>query len=247
MAKLGVNASDQKKRQFLNRLSSEITKRGIIDVLRNGVKAYPADLIMFYFTPTENNEKSKEMFEKNIFSVTRQLRYSSDATKLALDLCLFINGLPVITMELKNHFTGQTTADAVEQYKEDRSPQEHLERRVQLHLQSHEEMDREVKKESVSSIVFNFGYLPGGDHCISTKKESSLHAVSLALKLLMPEGVLLLTLYSGGDTGEDERNALLQWASQLDPSGYLVLKTDFFNRCNHPPVPMMIVKLRSQS
>ena len=126
MAKLGVNTSDQKKRQFLNRLSGEITKRGIIDVLRNGVKAYPADLIMFYFTPTENNEKSKQMFEKNIFSVTRQLRYSIDASKLALDLCLFINGLPVITIELKNHFTGQTTADAVEQYKEDRSPRDTL-------------------------------------------------------------------------------------------------------------------------
>jgi type I restriction enzyme R subunit len=124
MAKLGVNNSDQKKRQFLNRLSGEIAKRGIIDVLRNGVKAYPADLIMFYFTPTENNEKSKQMFEKNIFSVTRQLRYSIDASKLALDLCLFINGLPVVTIELKNHFTGQSTADAVEQYKEDRDPRD---------------------------------------------------------------------------------------------------------------------------
>ena len=126
MAKLGVNDSDQKKRQFLNRLSGEIAKRGIIDVLRNGVNAYPADLIMFYFTPTENNEKSKRMFEKNIFSVTRQLRYSIDASKLALDLCLFINGLPVITIELKNHFTGQSTADAVEQYKEDRDPRDTL-------------------------------------------------------------------------------------------------------------------------
>lgn len=126
MAKLGVNNSDQKKRQFLNRLSGEIAKRGIIDVLRNGVKAYPADLIMFYFTPTENNEKSREMFEKNIFSVTRQLRYSIDASKLALDLCLFINGLPVVTVELKNHFTGQSTADAVEQYKEDRDPRDTL-------------------------------------------------------------------------------------------------------------------------
>lgn len=126
MAKLGVNNSDQKKRQFLNRLSGEIAKRGIIDVLRNGVKAYPADLIMFYFTPTENNEKSKQMFEKNIFSVTRQLRYSIDASKLALDLCLFINGLPVVTIELKNHFTGQSTADAVEQYKEDRDPRDTL-------------------------------------------------------------------------------------------------------------------------
>lgn len=126
MAKLGVNNSEQKKRQFLNRLSGEIAKRGIIDVLRNGVKAYPADLIMFYFTPTENNEKSRQMFEKNIFSVTRQLRYSIDASKLALDLCLFINGLPVVTIELKNHFTGQSTADAVEQYKEDRDPREPL-------------------------------------------------------------------------------------------------------------------------
>lgn len=126
MAKLGVNNNDQKKRQFLNRLSGEIAKRGIIDVLRNGVKAYPADLIMFYFTPTENNEKSKQMFEKNIFSVTRQLRYSIDASKLALDLCLFINGLPAVTIELKNHFTGQSTADAVEQYKEDRDPRDTL-------------------------------------------------------------------------------------------------------------------------
>lgn len=126
MEKLGVNNSDQKKRQFLNRLSGEIAKRGIIDVLRNGVKAYPADLIMFYFTPTENNEKSKQMFEKNIFSVIRQLRYSIDASKLALDLCLFINGLPAVTIELKNHFTGQSTADAVEQYKEDRDPRDTL-------------------------------------------------------------------------------------------------------------------------
>ena len=126
MDKLGVNQSDQKKRQFLNRLSGEITRRGIIDVLRNGIKAYPADLILFYFTPTENNEQAKRLFDQNIFSVTRQLRYAIDASKLALDLCLFINGLSVITIELKNHFTGQTTADAVEQYKKDRNPRELL-------------------------------------------------------------------------------------------------------------------------
>lgn len=54
------------------------------------------------------------------------MRYAIDASKLALDLCLFINGLPVITIELKNHFTGQTTADAVEQYKKDRNPRELL-------------------------------------------------------------------------------------------------------------------------
>ena len=120
LEKLGVFKSDMKKKQFLNRLQGEIAKRGIIDVLRNGVKIYPANLIMFYLTPTENNAKAKEMFEKNIFSVTRQLQYSMDATRLALDICLFINGLPVITFELKNQLTKQDVDDAVEQYKTDR-------------------------------------------------------------------------------------------------------------------------------
>ena len=81
MEKLGVFVSDTKKRQFLSRLRGELAKRGIIDVLRNGVKVYPADLIMFYLMPTENNAKQKEMYEKNIFSVVRQLRYSQNASK----------------------------------------------------------------------------------------------------------------------------------------------------------------------
>lgn len=126
MDKLGVFKSQQKKRQFLNRLQGELAKRGIIDVLRNGIKVYPVDLIMFYLTPTENNVKAREMFEKNIFSITRQLRYSQDAGKLALDMCLFINGLPVITFELKNQLTKQNVDDAVQQYKDDRDPREVL-------------------------------------------------------------------------------------------------------------------------
>lgn len=126
MSKLGVFQSNQKKRQFLNRLQGELVKRGIVDVLRNGIKVYPVDLIMFYLTPNENNIKAKELFRKNIFSVTRQLRYSRDAGKLALDLCLFINGLPVITFELKNQLTKQNVDDAVRQYKDDRDSREAL-------------------------------------------------------------------------------------------------------------------------
>lgn len=126
MDRLGVEQSDIKKRQFLNRLQGEIAKRGIIDVLRNGIKVYPVDLIMFYLTPTENNAKAKMMHEKNIFSITRQLQYSLDSTRLALDLCLFINGLPVITFELKNQLTKQNVDDAVQQYKDDRDPRELL-------------------------------------------------------------------------------------------------------------------------
>ncbi|MCM1060688.1 MAG: type I restriction endonuclease subunit R [Eubacterium sp.] len=125
-AKLGIFTSDIKKKQFLNRLQGEIAKRGIIDVLRNGVKVYPANLIMFYLTPTENNVKAKEMFGRNIFSVTRQLQFSNDAARLALDMCIFINGLPVITFELKNQLTKQNVDDAVEQYKADRDSRELL-------------------------------------------------------------------------------------------------------------------------
>ncbi|MDR0918887.1 MAG: DEAD/DEAH box helicase family protein, partial [Oscillospiraceae bacterium] len=123
---LGVRDNDIKRSPFLNRLQGEIAKRGVIDVLRNGIKIYPANVIMFYQTPSEKNTKAKEMFQKNIFSVTRQLMYSNDNTKLALDLCLFINGLPVVTCELKNQFTMQNVDDAVCQYQKDRDPKELL-------------------------------------------------------------------------------------------------------------------------
>jgi len=126
MAKLGVDTNDLKRRQFLDRLRGEIAKRGIIDVLRKGFKIYPADLIMFYMTPSEKNPKAKEMFERNIFSVTRQLQYSNDNTKLALDMAIFINGLPVMTCELKNQLTKQDVDDAVYQYQTNRDSRELL-------------------------------------------------------------------------------------------------------------------------
>ena len=126
MAKLGVFESEQKKRQFLNRLNGELVKRGVIDVLRKGIKVYPSNLVMFYMLPRAKNASSEAKFAQNIFSVTRQLRYSTDAGRLALDLCVFINGLPVITFELKNSLTKQCTDDAVQQYKNDRDPRETL-------------------------------------------------------------------------------------------------------------------------
>jgi type I restriction enzyme R subunit len=115
-----------KRTQFLHRLQGEIAKRGVIDVLRGGVKHGPVDLDLFYGTPTPGNKKAEELFAANIFSVTRQLRYSKDETQLALDLCIFINGLPIATFELKNRLTKQTVEDAVQQYKRDRDPKELL-------------------------------------------------------------------------------------------------------------------------
>jgi len=123
---LGLGEDTPKRMQFLHRLQGEIAKRGVIDVLRSGVKHGPVHLDLFYGTPTRGNVKAQELFAANIFSVTRQLRYSKDETQLALDLCLFINGLPVATFELKNRLTKQTVEDAVQQYKRDRDPKELL-------------------------------------------------------------------------------------------------------------------------
>lgn len=114
------------RRKFLARLQGEITRRGVVDVLRKGIQHGAHTVTLFHASPTPGNRKAEEQFALNRFSVTRQLRYSREATQLALDLALFINGLPVATFELKNSLTKQTVADAVEQYKNDRDPRELL-------------------------------------------------------------------------------------------------------------------------
>ena len=114
------------RRKFLARLQGEVSKRGTVDVLRNGVKHGPHQIDLFYGTPSPGNRRAEALYWENRFSVTRQLRYSADNTQHALDVALFVNGLPVATFELKNSLTKQTVADAVEQYKRDRSPRERL-------------------------------------------------------------------------------------------------------------------------
>ena len=120
------DARDINRLKFLKRLSDEIGKRGVIDVLRKGVDHGPVHLDLFYGTPSPGNARAATLHAANRFSITRQLAYSVDETRRALDLCLFINGLPIATFELKNSLTRQTVADAVEQYKSDRDPRERL-------------------------------------------------------------------------------------------------------------------------
>jgi type I restriction enzyme R subunit len=123
---LGLAEDGPRRQQFLARLQGETTRRGVVDVLRHGLKHGPASVDLFYGTPSPGNPKAAQLFAANIFSVTRQLRYSRADALLALDLCLFINGLPIATFELKNRLTKQTVADAVQQYKRDRDPRELL-------------------------------------------------------------------------------------------------------------------------
>ena len=123
---LALSEDGPTRRRFLARLQGEISKRGIVDVLRKGVAHGANHVDLFYGAPSPGNERARERFERNRFSVTRQLRYSRDETQRALDIALFINGLPVVTFELKNNLTKQTVDDAVEQYRRDRNPREKL-------------------------------------------------------------------------------------------------------------------------
>jgi type I restriction enzyme R subunit len=123
---LDLDNDSPTRRKFLARLQGEVSKRGVVDVLRGGIQHGPYRIDLFYGTPSPGNEQARALYEQNRFTVTRQLRYSRDETQRALDLVLFINGLPVFTFELKNRLTKQTVHDAIEQYRRDRNPREKL-------------------------------------------------------------------------------------------------------------------------
>ena len=117
---------DQAETKFLTRLVKEIDKKGTIHILRNGIKDAGCTFKLFY--PKPNNNKNPDLFEKfekNIFSVIDELEYENREKGNRLDLVIFINGLPVITIELKDTFS-QGVEKAIKQYKEDRDSREQI-------------------------------------------------------------------------------------------------------------------------
>jgi len=179
------------RRQFLARLEKEIGARGVIDVLRRGIKHLAHDLTLFYATPSPDNAKAVALHALNRFSVTRQLRYSRDETRRALDLALFINGLPIATFELKNSLTKQTVADAIEQYKLDRDPKEPLFRfgRCVVHFavdDSEAMMCTELKGKASWFLPFNRGYNDGAGN---PPNPGGLKTAYLWQELLTPGGL----------------------------------------------------------
>jgi type I restriction enzyme R subunit len=157
---------DINRLKFLARLSAEIGKRGVIDVLRKGVEHGPVHFDLFFGTPSPGNAKAEALHAQNRFSITRQLAYSMDETRRALDLGLFINGLPIATFELKNSLTKQTVEDAVEQYRRDRDPRERLFEfgRCVVHFavdDSEVQMCTQLKGKASWFLPFNKGYQDG--------------------------------------------------------------------------------------
>ncbi len=127
VAKLGIGAGGLADDKFLKRLSDQVQQRGIVDVLRRGIKHGDTALTLLYKQPASaDNPKAIQQYQDNIFSVTRQLHFSRDNKQLSLDLAVFLNGLLLLTFELKNSLTKQTVKDAMQQYRSDRDPNEPL-------------------------------------------------------------------------------------------------------------------------
>lgn len=122
------------EQEFLKEVSSQIRRRGILKALQSHIEIMGVTIKLAYSKPiSSDNPQALENYEKNIFSITRQL-YFSEKNNKSLDMVIFLNGLPLITMELKNPFTGQNVYNAIEQYKKDRDPRESIFKQSVVHF-----------------------------------------------------------------------------------------------------------------
>jgi type I restriction enzyme, R subunit len=166
MAELRILDSELEKERFFKQLDKKLKGDGVISLLRKGMKYKHLTLDLFYVRPSADNPNAAALYAKNIFSVTRQLQYSKFNPLLALDVCVFLNGLPIITMELKNQLTKQNYRDAIKQYRTDRSPAELLFsfKRCMVHFavdDSEVWMCTELKGDKSWFLPFNKGYRDG--------------------------------------------------------------------------------------
>ena len=111
-------------------------------------------------------------------------------------------------------------------------------------LDSHAHMERYAEAGTADCVVFNFGRLPGGDPAVFTRADSSVAALDAALRVLKPGGMVAIALYYGGANGYTERDAVLAWLETLDDRRFSVLRCDWANRRNDPPMPIFIWKER---
>src|SRR3989344_2901018 len=124
--KLKQQHGEEVKSKFIYRLKQEIESRGILDVFRKGFADYGSRFQLVYFAPESTlNPAHALLHQNNIFSIMRQVKFSQKDGK-SLDTVIFLNGLPISTLELKNYLTGQNVQDAIKQYRYDRDPREDL-------------------------------------------------------------------------------------------------------------------------
>lgn len=120
---------------------------------------------------------------------------------------------------------------------------ESLVNRVQLIRDGHENIDLHIK-EKLDFIIYNLGYLPKGDKSIITKRETTITSIKKALKLLNDNGLMLITCYIGHDGGKEEQMGIEELLLDLDQKIFNVIKFEFINQRNYPPVVYGVEKTR---
>ena len=114
-----------------------------------------------------------------------------------------------------------------------------LDKRVVLINDGHENLKSYVNF-NIKAAMFNLGYLPGGDHGIGTEGETTISAVRDMLNLLVPGGIITIVIYYGGDSGFDEKDKVLRFIETINHKEYIVMKTEFSNQPNCPPILICI-------
>jgi tRNA G37 N-methylase Trm5 len=114
--------------------------------------------------------------------------------------------------------------------------------RVELIKDGHENMSKYIS-DKVSLVMFNLGYLPGGDHNICTMFQTTKRAIEEAMGLLKKNGIIVMVVYYGGDSGFEEKDALMEYITTIDSKMYSVLRSEFVNQPNCPPFLVLIEKL----
>ena len=140
---------------------------GCLSVLRHGFKCFGKLFRVAYFAPASGlNPDTQELYNANHLTITRQLRYSNRHGN-TLDVVLSLNGIPVVTVELKNPMTGQTWRHAVRQYKNDRDPNDlifHFKKRTLVHFAVDTDevyMTTRLWGKNTHFLPFNKGYNHG--------------------------------------------------------------------------------------
>lgn len=159
---------DRTVETLIHDLCKQLRLKGTLHILRNGFKCFGKKFRLASFTPNSTlNEQAWQDYKKNILIITRQVHFSPKHPNLSLDVVLSLNGLPVVTMELKNHMTGQTIDHAIHQYKHDRQPTDPIfkfKERALVHFAVDPDlvsMTTELKGDKTFFLPFNKGYKDG--------------------------------------------------------------------------------------
>jgi threonine dehydrogenase-like Zn-dependent dehydrogenase len=116
-----------------------------------------------------------------------------------------------------------------------------LRNRVELINDGHQNLKNYIY-EPVKAVMFNLGYLPGGDHSVGTRGITTIEAIKSSMELITVRGIISIVVYYGGDSGFEEKNEVMEFIGTIDCKQFTVMKTDFVNQINCPPILICIEK-----